>query len=203
MENYPSKYLSDAVDAINSLPGIGRKTSLRLALFLLRQSSENVHHFTGAINALRDNARYCSCCNMISDAPVCSICSDHSRNENEICVVADVRDVLSIESTGQYHGVYHVLGGVISPIDGIGPGDLAISLLVDRLQDRGSETELIFALSGDVEGDTTAFYIYRRLCAKNIRFSTLARGLGFGDGLEYADSLTLGRSIANRQPFKV
>lgn len=203
MENYPSKYLSDAVDAINSLPGIGRKTSLRLALFLLRQSPENVHHFTGAINALRDNARYCSRCNMISDQELCSICADNHRNENEICVVADVRDVMSIENTGQYHGVYHVLGGVISPIDGVGPGDLSISKLITRLSDRGSESELIFALSGDVEGDTTAFYIYRHLPCADIRVSTLARGLGFGDGLEYADSLTLGRSIANRQPFKV
>ena len=203
-ETYPSVLLTEAVEAISSLPGVGRRSALRLALHLLKQPSENVHHFTGAINQLRDQVRYCARCRMISDDEICSICGDRSRDQRTICVVESVRDVMSIEATGQYHGVYHVLGGIISPIAGVGPSDLTIKDLVERVKSlpQPEEAEVILALSGDVEGETTAFYVYRQIEATGIRVSTLARGLGFGDDLEYADSLTLGRSITNRQVFK-
>ena len=202
-ENYPSKLLENAVDAISSLPGVGRRSALRLALHLLKQPAENVHHFTSAIDRLRDDVRYCRICRMISDEETCSICGDKSRDRNTICVVESVRDVMSIENTGQYHGVYHVLGGIISPINGIGPSDLTIAELVERVKGpEGAQTEVILALSGDVEGETTAFYIYRQIERYGVKVSSLARGLGFGDDLEYADELTLGRSIANRQVFK-
>ena len=203
-ENYPSALLAEAVDAISSLPGVGRRSALRLALHLLRQPSENVHHFTSAINNLRDGVRYCRRCRMISDDEICSICADKTRDQRLICVVESVRDVMSIEATGQYHGVYHVLGGIISPIAGVGPSDLTIKELTERINalEQPQTAEVILALSGDVEGETTAFYIYRQIEASGIKVSALARGLGFGDDLEYADSLTLGRSITNRQVFK-
>ena len=217
-ENYPSKLLEEAVEAISSLPGVGRRSALRLALHLLKQPQENVHHFAQAIVNLRDDVCYCRECRMISDNEVCSICSDNSRDRNTICVVESVRDVMSIENTGQYHGVYHVLGGIISPINGIGPSDLTIRELVQRVEERAGDVpadmttnvadkstdqlEIILALSGDVEGETTSFYIYRQLSKYNVKVTSLARGLGFGDDLEYADSLTLGRSIAGRQPFR-
>ena len=202
-DNYPSKLLAEAVDAISSLPGVGKRSALRLALHLLKQPSENVHHFTNAINHLRDDVKYCRHCMMISDDDICSICSDRSRDHNTVCVVESVRDVMSIENTGQYHGVYHVLGGIISPINGVGPSDLAIRELVARLENLDlPSVEVILALSGDVEGETTAFYIYRQLSKYDVKVTSLARGLGFGDDLEYADSLTLGRSITNRQIFK-
>ena len=203
-EKYPSELLSDAVEAIGTLPGVGRRSALRLALHLLRQPQENVHHFTEAINRLRDEVRYCKECRMISDEETCSFCADRSRDHSAICVVESVRDVMSIENTGQYHGVYHVLGGIISPIAGIGPSDLSIPELVRRVEalEDPADAEVIFALSGDVEGESTAFYLYRKLSHTGVRFSTLARGLGFGDDLEYADELTLGRSIAARQEFK-
>ena len=215
-EQYPSKLLEEAVDAISSLPGVGRRSALRLALHLLKQPQENVHHFTTAINALRDDVKYCRNCMMISDDDVCSICADRSRDHRTICVVESVRDVMSIENTGQFHGVYHVLGGIISPINGVGPSDLTIRQLVDRIAalsvipseggDRIEESlnqiEVILALSGDVEGETTSFYIYRQISQYGVKVSSLARGLGFGDDLEYADELTLGRSIVNRQLFR-
>lgn len=216
-ETYPSKLLEDAVDAISSLPGVGRRSALRLALHLLKQPQENVHHFTRAIDNLRDNVRYCRHCMMISDEDVCSICSDRSRDHKTICVVESVRDVMSIENTGQYHGVYHVLGGIISPINGVGPSDITIRELVSRVSELvspeamfeadapgydGGQPEVILALSGDVEGETTSFYIYRQIAQYGVKVSSLARGLGFGDDLEYADELTLGRSIINRQVFK-
>lgn len=216
-ENYPSKLLEEAVDAISTLPGVGRRSALRLALHLLKQPAENVHHFTKSIDRLRDDVKYCNTCMMISDAETCSICSDRSRDHRTICVVESVRDVMSIENTGQYHGVYHVLGGIISPINGVGPSDLTIRQLVARVADLvspealfeadapgidGAPAEVILALSGDVEGETTAFYIYRQLSQYGVKVSSLARGLGFGDDLEYADELTLGRSIINRQIFK-
>ncbi len=206
-EQYPSKLLEDAVEAIGSLPGVGKRSALRLALHLLRQPSESVHHFADAIVHLRDDVKYCKECWMISDDDVCSICCDKSRDHNEICVVENVRDVMSIENTGQYHGVYHVLGGIISPIDGVGPSDLTISELVSRIErlvksSASESVEVIMALRGDVEGETTAFYIYRQIEKFGVRVSSLARGLGFGDDLEYADALTLGRSITGRQPFK-
>lgn len=203
-ENYPSVLLSEAVDAISSLPGVGRRSALRLALHLLKQPAENVHHFTSAINELRDNVCYCKRCRMISDDEICAICGDRSRDQRTVCVVESVRDVMSIEATGQYHGVYHVLGGIISPIAGVGPSDLSIKELTDRVAqlDDPAGAEVILALSGDVEGETTAFYIYRQIEATGIRITSLARGLGFGDDLEYADALTLGRSLTNRQIFK-
>ena len=207
-ENYPSKLLEEAVEAISTLPGVGRRSALRLALHLLRQPQENVHHFAQAVLNLRDEVKYCSECRMISDEDLCSICSDHTRDHNIICVVESVRDVMSIENTGQYRGTYHVLGGIISPINGVGPSDLAIKELVQRVARKCSQddalscVEVILALSGDVEGETTSFYIYRQLAQYNIKVTSLARGLGFGDDLEYADELTLGRSIVNRQIFK-
>lgn len=202
------------MEAISSLPGVGSRSALRLALHLLKQPRDQVHHFCDAISALSDDVKYCKVCNMISDSELCSICSDGRRDASTICVVESVRDVMSIEATGQYRGLYHVLGGIISPINGVAPSDLAIPQLLDRLRSAapaapGSEgPEVILALSGDVEGETTAFYLYRQIDSLskslnlNVRVSTLARGLGFGDDLEYADTLTLGRSIAARQPFK-
>ena len=248
IEKYPSELLQNAVEAISSLPGVGSRSALRLAMHLLSQPKENVHHFTDAINRLADEVQYCPECMMISDNGLCSICSDRHRDHRTICVVENVRDVMSIENTGQYRGVYHVLGGIISPIAGIGPSDLTIRQLVDRLRrltcsltpeegpenlchprqhkrggpvacngggpaeqdnfrdlppgEGAEEVEVILALSGDVEGETTAFYIYRQIEWFGVKVSTLARGLGFGDDLEYADALTLGRSIVNRQIFK-
>ncbi len=211
-ENYPSALLEEAVDAISSLPGVGRRSALRLALHLLKQPVENVHHFTSSIARLRDEVRYCRHCMMISDDDECAICADRSRDHRTICVVESVRDVMSIENTEQYHGVYHVLGGIISPINGVGPSDLTVRELVARVaamagaeaDDASADTqpEVILALSGDVEGETTAFYIYRQISGYGVRVSSLARGLGFGDDLEYADELTLGRSIVNRQIFR-
>lgn len=206
MENrYPSTVLQDAVESISSLPGIGPRSALRLALHLLRQPSENVRHFAAAIDRLATDVKYCRVCSMLCDGDVCHICADSRRDRGTVCVVESIRDVLSIEATGEYHGVYHILGGIISPIDGVAPSDLNIAGLVGRLSHPSDEFplpfEIILALSGDVEGETTAFYLYRQLEPFGIKVSTLARGLGFGDDLEYADSLTLGRSIANRQPF--
>ena len=205
-DRYPSRLLEDAVEAIGTLPGVGRRSAMRLALHLLRQPSDNVHHLAQSLVALRDQVKYCSCCMNISDDDICSICSDARRDHRTICVVETVRDVMSIENTGQYGGVYHVLGGSISPIDGIGPGDLTISKLISRVQelcaDGDSAPEVIMALGGDIEGETTAFYIYRQLAPLNVNVTTLARGLGFGDDLEYADEVTLGRSLTGRQPFK-
>jgi len=216
-ENYPSKLLEEAVDAISTLPGIGRRSALRLALHLLKQPQENVHHFASAVKNLRDEVKYCRTCRMIADEDICSICADRSRDHRTICVVESVRDVMSIENTGQYHGVYHVLGGIISPINGVGPSDITIKELIERVADLvspegmfeadapgidGAPVEIILALSGDVEGETTAFYIYRQISRYEVKVSSLARGLGFGDDLEYADELTLGRSIINRQIFK-
>ena len=203
-EKYPSQILQDAVEAIGSLPGVGSRSALRLALHLLGQSSESIHHFTAAIDRLADEVHYCHICQMIADSDTCSICADPARDTRTICVVESVRDVMSIEATGQYRGVYHVLGGIISPIDGIGPSDIHIQELVRRIdaaEDKAS-LEVILALSGDVEGETTSLYIYRQIENRGVKVTTLARGLGFGDDLEYADSLTLGRSLTGRQPFR-
>ena len=206
MDSYPSRLLEDAVEAIRTLPGVGKRSALRLALHLLRQPADHVHHFTGAINRLRDEVRYCRTCMMLSDEEECAICRDRSRDRRLICVVESVRDVMSIENTGQYHGLYHVLGGIISPIDGMGPSDLTISDLRDRLAALPPEelpvTEVILALGGDTEGEMTSLYIYRQISRFGVKVSSLARGLGFGDDLEYADELTLGRSITGRQPFR-
>ena len=219
VEKYPSKILQDAVEAIGSLPGVGSRSALRLALHLLGQPAESIHHFTEAINRLADEVRYCQTCQMVSDTDICPICADRTRDARTICVVESVRDVMSIEATGQYRGVYHVLGGIISPIDGIGPSDIHIKELVERIdrmhtEDAAAEDlpggdslslgeiEIILALSGDVEGETTSLYIYRQIEDKGVKVTTLARGLGFGDDLEYADALTLGRSLTARQPFR-
>ncbi|MCQ2153507.1 MAG: recombination mediator RecR [Bacteroidales bacterium] len=201
---YPSKVLEEAVEAIGSLPGVGSRSALRFALHLLRQPAERIKGFAAAIDRLAEDVRYCGECSMVCDGDICPVCADRTRDHSIICVVASIRDVMSIEATGQYRGVYHVLGGIISPIDGVGPSDLTIGKLVDRLDGRrGEPTEVILALSGDVEGETTSFYIYRQIEPFGVKVTTLARGLGFGDNLEYADSLTLGRSITNRQIFKV
>lgn len=208
-EKYPSKLLENAVQAIGSLPGVGKRSALRLALHLLRQPRENVHHFAESIVRLRDEAKYCRECSMISDEDICPICSDRTRDRKTICIVENVRDVMSIENTGQYHGLYHVLGGIISPIAGVGPSDITVAALAERIKAMATsgetapgEIEVILALSGDVEGETTSFYIYRLISGYGVKVSSLARGLGFGDDLEYADELTLGRSIVNRQQFK-
>ena len=190
------------MEAISSLPGVGSRGALRLVLHLLRQPAENVHHLAEAISGLADDVHYCKTCMMVSDGDSCSICSDPKRDHSTICVVENVRDVMRIEETGQYHGVYHVLGGIISPINGIGPSDITVMELVERLRGLSGQAEVIFALSGSVEGETTAFYIYRQIEGLGVKVSTLARGLSFGADLEYADSLTLGRSIIDRQVFK-
>ena len=202
LQQYPSEALRDAVEAIGSLPGVGKRSALRLALHLLRQPSERIVEFSDAIRKLSDSVCYCSRCNMVCDGELCPVCADSSRDSRCICVVASVRDYMSIEATGEFRGVYHVLGGIISPIDGVGPSDLTIGKLVERVREADGPVEVILALSGDVEGETTSFYIYRQLEGLGAKVTTLARGLGFGDDLEYADSLTLGRSILNRQEFK-
>ena len=198
-ENYPSKVLQNAVEAISSLPGVGSRSALRFALHLLKQDEGQILALSKAIASLSTDIHYCQQCNMISDEQTCSICADKRRDRNIICVVESVRDVMSIENTGQYNGLYHVLGGIISPINGVAPSDFSIDSLLKRVS---PQTEVILALSGDVEGETTSFYLYRKLEPTGAKITTLARGLGFGDDLEYADSLTLGRSIVSRQPFK-
>lgn len=198
-ENYPSKVLQNAVEAISSLPGVGSRSALRFALHLLKQDEGQILALSKAIASLSTDIHYCKQCNMISDDETCSICADKRRDRNIICVVESVRDVMSIENTGQYNGLYHVLGGIISPINGVAPSDLSIDSLLKRVS---PQTEVVLALSGDVEGETTSFYLYRKLEPTGAKITTLARGLGFGDDLEYADSLTLGRSIVSRQLFK-
>ncbi|MBO8472429.1 MAG: recombination protein RecR [Bacteroidetes bacterium] len=200
-QKLPSALLEDAVAQIGMLPGIGNRSALRMALYLLRQPVENVRHLSDAIIRLRENVRYCSVCGMISENDICSICSDSRRNASLVCVVESLRDVLSIEATGQYNGVYHVLGGVISPIDGIGPSDLSISSLVERVG-KGGVSEVVLALSTGVEGETTSYYIYRQLQSTGVKVTAIARGVGFGDELEYTDEVTLGRSIADRREFR-
>lgn len=199
--NYSSYLLEDAVNQFASLPGIGRKTALRLALHILDLPRENVGQFASSMKDLREKAHFCPVCNMISDDDVCPICSDGKRDHSVVCVVESLRDVLSIENTGQYHGMYHILGGIISPIDGIGPDDIHIGELVRRLE-QNELCEVILALSTSMEGETTSFYIYRQISGFPVTITTIARGVGFGDDLEYTDELTLGRSIANRQVFK-
>ena len=203
--NYPSILLGNAVDQFASLPGVGRKTALRLVLHLLRQSDKNVEAFTSALSSLKHDVHYCRICHTISDQEVCPICQSHSRDKQTICVVEDVQDVMSIENTGQYHGLYHVLGGVISPMDGVGPADLEIDSLLMRI-DRDEVREVILALPTTMEGDTTNFYIYRKILQLQkdnlLRISQIARGVAVGNELEYTDEITLGRSIVNRIDFK-
>lgn len=186
---------------MSQLPGIGKRTALRLVLHLLRQPESQTARLTGALNKLREEIIFCSNCHGISDTVLCEICASPSRNERLVCVVEDIRDIMAIESTGQYRGQYHVLGGKISPMNGIGPGELNIGTLVERVKD-GKVDELIFALSATMEGDTTNFYIFRQIEPYQIITSTIARGIPVGDELEYADEVTLGRSILNRIPFE-
>lgn len=198
--NFSSRLLEQAVDEFGRLPGVGKKTALRLVLHLLKQSNGEVLRFTGAINQLKEQIQYCKTCFNISDHAVCEICASPKRDHSLICVVEDTRDVMAIENTNQYQGVYHVLGGLISPMDGVGPSDLKIESLVDRMR-QGEVKEVILALSATMEGDTTIFYLYRKLKDIDVQISTIARGIAFGGELEYVDEITLGRSIATRVPY--
>jgi recombination protein RecR len=198
---FSSKLLEKAVNEMAQLPGIGKRTALRLVLHLLKQPSEQTQFLSQALTTMRDEIKFCVSCHNISDVEVCEICNNPQRNHKIICIVEDVRDVMAIENTNQFKGIYHVLGGKISPIDGIGPSQLNISSLVSKVQ-LGETEELIFALSSTMEGDTTNFFIFRQLKEFNIKTSTIARGIAVGDELEYADEVTLGRSIVNRIPFE-
>ena len=197
----PSKLLENAVNEISQLPGIGKRTALRLVLHLLKQPTEQTEQLSSALMAMRNDVQYCKECNTISDIDICGICSNSSRDKSIICVVEDVRDVMALENTGMFKGVYHVLGGKISPIEGIGPSQLKITTLVDKVKE-GNVSEIIFALSSTMEGDTTNFYIYRQIKEYQVKTSTIARGIAVGDELEYADEVTLGRSLLNRIPFE-
>ena len=199
-EQFPSALLERAVGEFAKLPGVGRKTAMRLVLHLLRQEPEAVEAFANAITTLKREAKFCKVCHNISDTETCRICSNPQRDASTVCVVENIRDVMAVEATQQYRGLYHVLGGVISPIDGIGPGDLQIDSLVERVK-AGGINEVILALSTTMEGDTTNFYIYRKLEPLGVKLSVIARGIAVGDELEYADEVTLGRSIVNRTPF--
>lgn len=197
---YPSVLLENAVNELASLPGVGRKTALRLALYMLRRNEEYTENFASALVALRRNVKYCKVCHNICDDEVCPICSNPSRDHSIVCVVENVKEVMAIENTGQFRGVYHVLGGIISPMDGIGPGDLEIDSLVERVSG-GEVKEVLLALSTTMEGDTTNFFIYRKLSPFQVKVTMIARGVSIGDEIEYADEITLGRSIVNRVNF--
>ncbi|MDD3080518.1 MAG: recombination mediator RecR [Paludibacter sp.] len=199
-QQFSSGLLENAVQEFSKLPGIGRKTALRLVLHLLKQSESEVEAFGNAIINLRKDIVYCKVCHNISDTEICNICSHPSRDNETVCVVENIKDVMSIENTQQFRGLYHVLGGIISPMDGIGPNDLEIESLVKRVE-AGGVKEVILALSTTMEGDTTNFYIFRKLAPFNVKITTIARGIAIGDELEYADEVTLGRSILNRVEF--
>lgn len=199
-QQYPSALLEKAVSEFSRLPGIGRKTALRLVLYLLRQDAATVESFGQSVIRLKHEVKYCKVCHNISDTEVCQICANPGRDTSTVCVVENIRDVMAVEATQQYRGLYHVLGGVISPMDGIGPSDLQIASLVSRVE-AGGIREVILALSTTMEGDTTNFYIYRKLEKTGVRLSVLARGVSIGDELEYTDEVTLGRSILNRTEF--
>ncbi len=199
---FPSKIVEEAVAQFSRLPGIGKKTALRLVLHLLKQDMLPVQQLTNSLLSLKTELQYCKECHNISDAEICNICADSRRNHEMICVVEDLRDVMAIENTNQYKGVYHVLGGLISPVDGVGPSDLRIDSLYERVE-RINAQELIFALAATMEGDTTAFYITKRLQSTKLKISSIARGIAIGGELEYADEITLGRSIVSRIPYSV
>lgn len=201
MEQYPSVLLERAVGEFSKLPGVGRKTALRLVLHLLRQPENSVEGFTDAISHVRNDIKYCRVCHNISDTEVCPICSDTHRDATTVCVVENIQDVMAVENTQTYRGLYHVLGGIISPMDGVGPGDLEISSLVERVA-QGDIREVILALSSTMEGDTTNFYISRLLKPYQVKVSVIARGISVGNELEYTDEVTLGRSIVNRTPIE-
>jgi recombination protein RecR len=199
--NFSSKLIEEAVEAFASLPGIGKKTALRLVLHLIKQDVDKSEEFANAIVNMRKHIKTCKQCHNISDSDICSICTDTRRDHAVICVVENIRDLMAIEDTGQFRGAYHVLGGVISPIEGISPYDLNIESLLDRIE-KGEAKELIMAISPTIEGDTTIFYISKQLKDKDIKVSSIARGVSFGGELEYADELTLGRSILTRTPYQ-
>jgi recombination protein recR len=201
MEQYPSVLLERAVGEFSKLPGVGRKTALRLVLHLLRQPENSVEGFTDAISHVRNDIKYCRVCHNISDTEVCPICSDTHRDATTVCVVENIQDVMAVENTQTYRGLYHVLGGIISPMDGVGPGDLEINSLVERVA-QGDICEVILALSSTMEGDTTNFYISRLLKPYQVKVSVIARGISVGNELEYTDEVTLGRSIVNRTPIE-
>lgn len=200
MQQLPSQLLDNAVNQFSRLPGVGRKTALRLVLHMLRQDNQFMDDFTGALLQMKKEIKYCRVCHNISDTEVCSICANGRRDASTVCVVENIQDVLAIENTQQFNGLYHVLGGVISPMDGIGPGDLEIDSLVERVKN-GGINEVIFALASTMEGDTTNFYISKRLQSFDVKLSVIARGISVGDELEYTDEVTLGRSILNRVPL--
>lgn len=201
MQHYPSKLLELAVNEFSRLPGIGRKTALRLVLHLLRQPESDVDRFGNALMKLRKEVRYCSVCNNITEAETCAICRDSRRDKSLVMVVEDIRDVMAVENTGQYQGLYHILGGILNPMEGIGPDQLNINSLMQRIES-GEVREVIMALSTTMEGDTTVFYLFRKLKPLNVPVSTIARGIAIGGELEYADEVTLGRSILNRTPYE-
>ena len=200
-QQYPSELLEKAVTEFSKLPGIGRKTALRLVLWMLRQDDQDVEQFADAIRLLKQEVKYCHICHNISDTETCPICADERRDKSIVCVVENIQDVMAIENTQQFHGLYHVLGGIISPMDGMGPGDIEIDSLIKRVAE-GSVQEVILALSPTMEGDTTNFYIYRKLVAYDVKVSVIARGVAVGNELEYTDEVTLGRSIMNRTLFE-
>lgn len=199
-QQYPSTLLEKAVGEFAKLPGIGRKTAMRLVLHLLRQETSAVESFGGAIITLKHEVKYCKVCHNISDTEICQICANPVRDRSTVCVVETIRDVMAVEGTQQYRGLYHVLGGVISPMEGVGPSDLEINSLIERVKE-GEVKELILALSSTMEGDTTNFFISRKLAPYDVKLSVIARGISIGDELEYTDEVTLGRSIVNRTPF--
>jgi recombination protein RecR len=199
-QQYPSRLLERSVQEFAKLPGVGRKTALRLVLHMLRQSDDDVEKFVSALSTMKKEVKFCRCCHNISDTDVCSICSDSRRDSSTICVVENIQDVMAIENTQQFKGLYHVLGGIISPMDGIGPSNLEIDSLVARVQEGGVK-EVILALSPTMEGDTTNCYIFRKLADYDVKLSVIARGVSVGNELEDTDEITLGRSILNRTPF--
>ena len=199
--NFPSKLVENAVTQLSSLPGIGKKSALRLVLHMLNQKKENINQFGNSFIDLINNINYCSECFSISDQEICEICSDHKRDRSTICVVEDIRVMMAVENTLQFKGIYHVLGGLISPMDGIGPSDIKVEELVEKSQNLEVK-EIIFALSSTMEGDTTNFYLFRRLKESNLKISSIARGISIGDELEYTDELTLGTAISRRLPYE-
>jgi len=200
MQSYPSYLLENAVNQLSKLPGVGRKSALKLALYLLRQDTKQVNDFAQSILNMKNEVKYCKVCKNISDSDICQICSDPSRDGSTVCVVETIKEVMLIEETEQYKGLYHVLGGVISPMEGIKPSDLEIESLIERVS-KGDISEIVFALSPTMEGDTTAYYIARKLSDSGVKITTIARGISIGDELQYSDSVTLGRSILDRTTY--
>ena len=199
--NIPSKHIEEAVEQLSSLPGIGKRTALRLVLNLLSRSEDEINRFSNSFTSMKLNVKKCSSCGNVSDLDICTICSNPKRNKNQICIVEDIRDVLAIEATESYSGIYHVLGGIISPMDGIGPSDLNIPTLIEKIKN-GNICEIIFALSATMEGDTTNYYLFKKISPFSIEVTSLSRGVSVGSELQYADELTLSRSLIHRQPFQ-